>query len=222
MIRIAPLPLTLASGLSVLSGCFSATQAVDPLPGPELNSVVFADSAQRRSLSTSILLSVSRSEAAAWITRPDRLRVWLADEVEFDGVGGSFRLAWPAQGEEWRGTLTELDADGRLRAQVPNRVSGAPVELGLEVVEEAGFQRVSFTIGPFGDTMPDEVVATGYREGAAQALFALQRASKGEAASPPGVPVVERTFKALETPREGLEAELKFKNTPKTQGPAKP
>lgn len=218
MLRFATLALVTGS----ITGCFSSTQAVDPLPGPELNSVVFADAANQRSLATSILLPISHDEAAAWITSPDRLRIWFADEVEFAAPGGAFRVAWPNQNEEWLGTLTELDPSGRLRAEVPNRVSGAPVTLSLDVEHEAGFQRVSFTIGPFGDTMADEVVATGYREGAAQALFALRSATLGEPAKPPGVPVVERSFKALETPREGLEAELKFKNTPKKPVPEKP
>lgn len=200
---------------SVVSGCFAPTHAVDPLPGPELNSVVFADETNQRSMTTSILLPVTREVAAGWITRPEQLQIWLADVVEFDAVGGEFRIGWPKQNEEWRGVLLELDPGGRLRAQVPNRVSGKPVFVSLDTAEEAGFQRVTFTIGPFGDTMPDEVAAAGNREGAARALFSLKRAAAGEPTMPPRVPVVERTFQALETPREGLEAEFKMKNTPK-------
>jgi Activator of Hsp90 ATPase homolog 1-like protein len=202
--------------LSLVSACFAPTEADDPLPGPVLDSYVAADESNARWMTSSVLLDTEASVAASWITDPARLRVWFAEVVEFSSPGGGFRIGWPSSGQEWSGKLLELDPAGRLAAEVPNRVDGAPVEIRFSLAPDAGFQRVTVTIGPFGKTMADEAAAIGYREGTNVALLNLRRASAGEAVPTPRMPVIDRTFQARETPREGLEAEIKMKDAGKT------
>ncbi len=196
---------------AAMPACFAPTQAEDPLPGPSMLGAVTADSTNERSAMASILLPVSGEEAAAWITQSDHLERWFCEKVQMGGVGEPFIIGYPSLHKEWTGKLVELDPKGRLVAEVMAPNVGKPITITLDHAEEGGFERVTFSMGTFGKEMADEVVAGGFREGMSDALEILKLAAAGEKTTPKGPPVVERVFHPLETPREGLEAEMRMK-----------